>query len=67
MGASFVSDTVVKSLPPNRDVIYYKVDDPEAVREVYLYYRKNKYLTRSMTEFMKMAIPDLEIEPHDRA
>lgn len=66
MGASFVSDTVVKSLPPNRDVVYYKVDDPEAVREVYLYYRKNKYLTRSMTEFMKMAIPGLEVEPHDR-
>lgn len=66
MGASFVSDTVVKSLPPNSDIIYYKIDDPDAVREVYLYYRKNKYLTRSMTEFMKMAIPGLEIEPHDK-
>lgn len=61
MGASFVSDTVVKSLPPDTNIIYYKVDDPEAVREVYLYYRRNKYLTRSMVEFMKMAIPDIEI------
>lgn len=66
MGASFISDTVVKSLPPDREIIYYKIDDPEAVREVYLYYRKNKYLTRSMTEFIKMAIPGLEIEPNDR-
>ena len=31
MGASFVSDTVVKCLPENPDIIYYKIDDPEAV------------------------------------
>ena len=43
-------------------VIYYKVDDPETIREVYLYYRKNKYLTRSMSEFMKFAIPGIELE-----
>lgn len=61
MGASFVSDTVVKSLPPNANIVYYKVEDPEAVREVYLYYRKNKYLTRSMTEFMKIALPELDV------
>lgn len=66
MGASFVSDTVVKSLPPDSDILYYKLDYPEAVREVYLYYRKNKYLTRSMTEFMKMALPGLDIEPYDK-
>ena len=34
MGASFVSDTVVKCLPENPDIIYYKIDDPEAVRDV---------------------------------
>ncbi|MBU3874467.1 LysR family transcriptional regulator [Faecalicatena sp. AGMB00832] len=66
MGASFVSDTVVKSLPPDVNIVYYKIDDPEAVREVYLYYRKNKYLTRSMTEFMKIAIPGLKIESDDK-
>lgn len=62
MGVSFVSDTVVKSLPADSKVIYYKVDDPETIREVYLYYRKNKYLTRSMSEFMKFAIPGIELE-----
>lgn len=61
MGASFVSDTVVKSLPPNSNVIYYKLDDPDAVRQVYLYYRKNKYLTRSMAEFMKIAVSGAEL------
>lgn len=61
MGASFVSDTVVKALPPNPNVIYYKIDDPEAVRQVYLYHRKNKYLTRSMEEFMKIAFPGFSL------
>lgn len=60
MGASFVSDTVVKSMPENPNVVYYKIDDPAAVREVYLYYKKNKYLTRSMIEFIKIAIPGIE-------
>lgn len=60
MGACFVSDTVIKSLPSDENIIYYKVDDPEAVRAVWLFYRRNKYLTRSMTEFMKIAIPEGE-------
>ena len=62
MGASFVSDTVVKSLPADAGVVFYKIDDPETVREVYLYYRKNKYLTRSMSEFIKFAIPEIELQ-----
>lgn len=61
MGDSFVSDTVVKSLPQDENIIYYKLDDPEAVREVYLYYKKNKYMTRSMIEFIKLAIPGIDI------
>ena len=61
MVSSFVSVTVGKCLPPDADIIYYKIDYPEAVREVYLYYRKNKYLTRCMTEFMKMALPGIKI------
>lgn len=60
IGASFISDTVVKSLPPDPNVVYYKLDDPDAVRKVYLYHRKNKYVTRSMVEFMKMAVPEAE-------
>ena len=56
MGASFVSDTVVKKLSPNQNIIYYKLDDPNAVRNVTLYYRNHKYLTRSMSEFIKIVL-----------
>lgn len=61
MGISIVSDTVVKSLPYNRNVIYYKIDDPAAQRNVYFYYRKNKYFTKSMAEFMKIAVEEKEV------
>lgn len=61
MGASFISDTVVKCMTPNPNVSYYKIDDPEAVRDVCLYYRKNKYLTRSMVEFMNLAVAEENI------
>ncbi|XCP86928.1 LysR family transcriptional regulator [Roseburia hominis] len=61
MGISFVSDTVVKCMPPNPEVVYYKIDDPAAERNVYFYYRKNKYFTRSMAEFMKLAVSDMEL------
>ena len=57
-----MSDTVVKNLPGDPNVIFYKVEDPETVREVYLYYRKNKYLTRSMEEFIKFAIPGISFD-----
>lgn len=55
MGTSFVSDTIVTHLPPNNHIIYYKLDDSKALRHVTLYHRRNKYMTRSMTEFIKIA------------
>lgn len=62
MGISFISDTALKYLPANSNVYYYKIDDPAAERNVYFYYRKNKYFTRSMAEFMKMASSEMEEE-----
>lgn len=58
MGISIVSDTVVKNLPYNRNIVFYKIDDPAAQRNVYFYYRKNKYFTKCMAEFMKTAMKE---------
>ena len=58
MGAAFVSDTIIKYLPPTPNLIYYKLDDPNAVRNINIYYRKHKYLTRSMSEFIKIALSE---------
>lgn len=58
MGNAILSDTVVKCMPPSPGIVYYKIDDPSAERNVYFYYRKNKYFTKSMDEFIKVAISD---------
>ncbi len=62
MGVSVVSDTVIKNQPTDKNIVYYKIDDPDAVRQVYLYHRKTKYLTRSMAEFIKLAVPDAALK-----
>lgn len=60
MGISFISDTAIKYLPKDLNVSYYKIDDPAAERNVYFYYRKNKYFTRSMEEFMKLSVLEMK-------
>lgn len=62
LGLSFVSDTLIKALPYNPDVIYYKLDDPNTVRYVTLYYKNGKYLTRSMQEFINIVLPQNQIK-----
>lgn len=58
MGISIVSDTLIKHLHIDPSVIYYKIEAPEAQRDVYLYHKKNAYLTRAMQEFIRIAAPD---------
>lgn len=61
MGISIVNDTLIKHLHTDSSVVYYKLDAPEAQRDVYLYYKKNAYLTRAMQEFIRITVPDDEI------
>ncbi len=55
MGITLISDTLVKRMPPNPDIVYYKINDPEASRDAYIYHRKSKYVTFAMEEFLKLA------------
>lgn len=54
MGIVFISDTLVRCVQPNPDVVYYKIDGEGLSREVYFYRKKNKYVTRAMEEFLKV-------------
>lgn len=53
MGTAFISDTLVKHVPPVRGIWFYKLDGDLAQREVCFYYKKSRYLTNVMREFMK--------------
>jgi DNA-binding transcriptional LysR family regulator len=52
IGATFISDTVVEKMPSHESLNYYKINSPAAHREVYFFFKKHKYKTRAMQEFM---------------
>lgn len=54
VGASFVSDTLVKSARPHPNVVYYKLDGAFSCRDICFYYKKSRYIPKCMTEFLKL-------------
>lgn len=54
LGATFISDILVSQLPSFDNLVYYKLDGEAAKREVYFYYKSNRYQTRAMEEFLAM-------------
>lgn len=56
LGATFVSNTLIINLKQHDQLCFYRVDEPEFIRDVYFYTKKNKYLSRSITEFFKIAV-----------
>lgn len=54
MGVAFISDTLVKHVPPMSDAWFYRLDGDLACRDICFYYRRSRYLTSAMLEFMRM-------------
>lgn len=55
MGASFVSDTVVKLTKTDADVFLYQIDDPKASRLIYLAHKKSRWIPRVVQEFIAVS------------
>lgn len=55
MGISFISDTLISRMPPFADVVFYKLDIEKSTRNVYFYWKRGRYLSRIMEEFLKRA------------
>jgi DNA-binding transcriptional LysR family regulator len=55
MGDAFISDTLVTSVPPAAGVWFYKLDGALARREIRLYYKRSRYLTSAVKEFLNTA------------
>lgn len=55
MGLSFVSSTMVRLLTPHPDMYYYRMDSELSQREVCLYWRQGRYITKAMEEFKRIA------------
>lgn len=54
LGISFVSDTLLKCVSGEKDVLYYKLPDKEINRNFYFYIKTNRYLSTVCKTFMEM-------------
>lgn len=54
MGATFISDILAARLPSFENLVYYKLSGEAARRNVYFYYKKHKYKSKAMEEFIRM-------------
>lgn len=54
MGASFISDTLISSIPFHENVVYYKLPEEYSSRNIYFYWKAGRYFSRAMEEFLKI-------------
>ena len=54
MGISFNGDILIRHMPDDHRLVYYKLPYPDAVRNVNFYYKRNRYMTRVVVEFLKL-------------
>lgn len=55
MAIAFVSDTLAMRVPRQSGVVYYKLSTKGNKREVHFYWKKGRYISRAMEEFLKIA------------
>lgn len=56
MGVCFVSDILVKNVFSSHSVRFFKLNDPEINRKVYIYRKSNRYFSRACQKFVEFNI-----------
>lgn len=54
MGISFIGDMLILRVPANPDIVYYKLPGKSTARNIYFYWKRGRYLSRAMEEFLKL-------------
>lgn len=55
IGISFISDFLIRNVGPNPNICLYKLNKYESDRDISFFYRKNKFLSKAVKEFLKIA------------
>lgn len=55
MGATFISDTLIRSVPPSPEAWFYVMGGEYALREIRLYHKRTRCLTSAVKEFLSTA------------
>lgn len=53
LGVAFLGDLLITRVPPNSSLCYYKLRGTASVRNVSFYWKKGRYLSRAMEEFLR--------------
>ncbi len=56
MGISFISNTLISRVPPNPNVVYYKLGGKSSSRNVFFSWKSGRYFSKAMKEFLKIAV-----------
>ena len=54
MGISFSSDTLIRHVPDEEHLVYYKLNHQDAFREVNFYYKRSRYMPKVVSAFLDM-------------
>lgn len=55
LGATLVSDTLICKAPPNPEMDFYKLDTTTAIRPIYLYHKRSRYISLAMQKFWEVS------------
>ena len=55
MGISFTGDVLINRVPVSESLVFFKLGDQEAARRVHFYYKRNRYLSRTVRAFLTCA------------
>ena len=54
MGITFIGDLLLSRVPTNSELVFYKLPGQSSKRTVFFYWKKGRYISRAMEEFLKL-------------
>lgn len=54
MGISFNGDILIDRVPANDNLVYYKLENMISTRDVNFYFKRNRYMTKAVEEFLNL-------------
>lgn len=54
LGATFVSDTLALSAPPDERLYFYRIDSPDVERDIHLFYKRTRVFSAPMRAFLSL-------------
>ena len=52
LGICFIGDIILSRIPRNKNVVYYRLPTQHNTRRVCFYWKKGRYFSRAMEEFL---------------